>query len=101
MKELFVILLVIFVLLALTAIKYRRQIVSAIEIFRSMKEFRDQLTQQRTPQAAEKPKSVDAGKLVNCAKCGTWVPEQRAIQLRNGSYFCSTACLESLTPTAR
>ena len=100
MKEAFVILVVIAVLLALTAVKYRRQIVGAIQIWRSMKDFRAQLNQQR-PQTPPEPKTVNAGKLVNCAKCGTWVPEQRAIKLRNGTYFCSSACVESMTATPR
>jgi hypothetical protein len=99
MKEAFVILLVIAILLALTAVKYRRQIVGAIEIWRSMKAFRDQLRQK--PEETNSPRPVNAGKLVNCAKCGTWVPEDRAIRLKNGTYFCSSACVESLRASAR
>jgi hypothetical protein len=99
MKEAFVILIVIAILLALTAVKYRRQIVGAIEIWRSMKAFRDQLRQK--PEETNTPRPVNAGKLVNCAKCGTWVPEDRAIRLKNGTYFCSSACVESLTASAR
>ena len=99
MKEALVILLVMAVLVALTAVKYRRQIVGAIQIWRSMKAFRQQLNQKS--QTPNEPRPVNAGKLVNCAKCGTWVPEQRAIKLRNGTYFCSSSCVESMTPTAK
>ena|SRR5688572_6636224 len=93
MKEALVILVVIGVLLVLTAIRYRRQIAAGMQIWRSMKAMRDQFKQQTGKTVEAKP--VDSGKLVNCSKCGTWVPEQRAIKLRDGSSFCSSGCLES------
>ena len=34
-------------------------------------------------------------KLVNCAGCETWIPEDRALNLRKGSaVYCSAECLE-------
>jgi Pyruvate/2-oxoacid:ferredoxin oxidoreductase delta subunit len=94
MKEAFVILAVLGVVLFLTAIRYRRQIAAGVQIWRSMKAMREQFKQQTGKTVKAKP--VDAGKLVNCAKCGTWVPEQKAIMLRDGSAFCSQGCLESV-----
>jgi hypothetical protein len=91
MKEAFVILLVIFALLALTAIRYRRQIVGVIQIWRSLKAMRSQANEKQVPPAT----TSSSGALVNCAKCGTWVPEQRAIKLRGGVIYCSTACMET------
>lgn len=91
MKEAFFILLVIAVLLALTAIRYRRQIAGVIQIWRSLKSMRAQMKEkQGTPQD-----TISSGPLVNCAKCGTWVPEQRTIKLRGGVVYCSTACMET------
>lgn len=96
MKEAFFILLVIAVVLALTAIRYRRQIAGMLHIWRSLKSMKQQMKDKNV-----KPEDqIPAGPLVNCAKCGTWVPEQRAIKLRGGTYYCSSSCLETAV-TAR
>ena len=96
MRETLFILLVIGVLLALTAIRYRKQIAAVLHIWRSLKTVRQQVKQNQ-PSAVE---TKTSGRLVNCAKCGTWVPEERAIQLRGGSNYCSATCLET-TSTVR
>ena len=95
MKEALVILAVIGLLFILTAVRYRRQIGAGIQIWRSMTAMRDQISQQNAKTAELTP--VNSGKLVNCSKCGTWVPEERAIKLRGGAFFCSTGCVESAT----
>lgn len=33
-------------------------------------------------------------KLVRCASCGTWLPASRAVTLKAGATYCSSACLE-------
>ena len=96
MKEAFFILLVIGVLIALTAIRYRRQIVGMIQIWRSLKSMRAQVKEKQV----RPEETISSGTLVNCAKCGTWVPEQRAIKLRGGTVYCSTSCMETAV-TAR
>ena len=95
MKEALVILIVLAVILALTAFRYRRQIGAVLQIWRSLKAVRDQIKEKRVEGSSEE--QVSAGPLVNCAKCGTWVPEQRAIKLRGGIFYCSSACLETTT----
>jgi hypothetical protein len=41
------------------------------------------------------PKRSEGGRLVRCAACGTWIPSERAIQLRaKPAVYCSTSCLE-------
>ena len=97
MREALVILAVMGILLILTAVRYRRQIAAGVQIWRSLKEARQQINRRTKPPAETRP--VDSGKLVNCAKCSTWVPENRAIKLRGGSYFCSSTCVESVTGT--
>jgi len=94
MKEAFFILLVIAVILALTAIRYRRQIVGVIQIWRSLNSMRAQVKEKQ--ESAED--TISSGPLVNCAKCGTWVPEQKAIKLRGGVVYCSTSCMETSVP---
>ena len=95
MREALVILLVLFVILALTAVRYRKQIAAMLHIWRSLKAMRSQIKEKGS---VTEP-SIPAGPLVNCAKCGTWVPEQRAIKLRGGTNYCSSACLESAVTT--
>ena len=95
MKEALVILVVLAVILILTAVRYRRQIAGMLQIWRTLQAARQQI-KQRTERSRE-PEPVAAGPLVNCAKCGTWVPEKSAINLRGGVFYCSTACLETTT----
>ena len=92
MKEALIILAVVGVLLILTAVRYRRHIAGAIQIWRSLQTVRKQMNQGKS--GADRQESIPAGKLVNCARCGTWVPENRAINLRGGASYCSSACLE-------
>jgi hypothetical protein len=95
MREALFILLIIGVILALTAYRYRKQIATMLRIWRSLKAVREQV-KQKTPPPVE---SKTSGRLVNCAKCGTWIPEERAIELRGGSKYCSAACLETTSTT--
>jgi hypothetical protein len=95
MKEALVILLVIAVLIGLTAFRYRRQIAAMLQIWRMLKSMR-QAARPGENRIDSSGQAKDT-RLVNCAKCGTWVPEANAIKLP-GSYFCSASCLESKVP---
>ncbi|HVF29445.1 MAG TPA: hypothetical protein VNA22_00685 [Pyrinomonadaceae bacterium] len=94
MKEALFILVVLAVIVVLTAIRYRRQISGMLQIWRTLKSVRQQMKDGRgaTP---DEPAPAAAGPLVNCARCGTWVPENRAINLRGGVFYCSSTCLET------
>ncbi len=87
MRELFLILIVMAVLLGLTLIRYRKQIAGMIGLARTLKELRDGSV---VPGNAAKGRSQPVA-LVNCAKCGVWVPQDRALSTKN-LYFCSDAC---------
>jgi hypothetical protein len=93
MKETLIVLAVILILLGLTAFRYRRQIMAGVKIWRMMKGIREQVKGSVNDAA---PSQMQAGKLLNCSKCGTWVSEDRAITLGRNTYFCSTACLENV-----
>ncbi len=93
MKEALVILIVLAVILILTAVRYRKQIAAVLQIWRSLKSMRQQVRQKQDQVSGNE--GVSAGPLVNCAKCGTWVPEQKAIKLRGGIIYCSSSCLET------
>ena len=92
MREALVILVVMLALVVLTAIRYRKQIAGMIQIARALKSARDQLRGAQPPAREKQP--LETKPLVNCARCGTWVPQDRAISLRGGTSYCSTACPE-------
>ena len=91
MREALIILLVILVLFALTAFRYRKQIAAMLQVWRMLKSMK-QATRPTENQINSSEKAVNA-RLVNCAKCGTWVPESNALKLRN-TFYCSAACVE-------
>ncbi len=93
MKEIPIILIVILVLLALTAIKYRKQIASLIGVARMLKDAKDAVRQNTI--RGEDARSMQ---LVNCVKCGVWVPQDKAIKIRDGHFYCSNECTELQKP---
>jgi len=91
MREALFILIVVGLLLAFTAFRYRRQIMGAYQVWKMLK--------GTAIRPGESRETIDGGNeasgpLVNCAKCGTWVPESRAIKLGARMFYCSTACVE-------
>ncbi len=83
--EIIFILLVIAVLLGLTAIRYRKQISGIIGFARMLKEAK-----KGAIQSWDEREPAWAGvQLVHCAKCGVWVPESKAMKLRDGNSYCS------------
>jgi len=85
MREAFIILLVIFILAALTAVKYRKQIAGMIGFAKMLKDIRADVSQQ---QSRVKGKSDASIPLVNCSKCSVWVPQTKAIKVGD-VYICS------------
>ena len=96
MREALVILAVMAIIAILTAIRYRRQIAGMIQLWRTLKSVRRQIKEGTGSRTQENAPAV-GGPLVNCARCGTWVPQSRAIILRGGIIYCSTNCVESTT----
>jgi len=83
MREALFILLVVGLLAALTAVRYRKQIAGMIGLARALKEAKADAVQNERV-SGEKP-SVQ---LVNCAKCGIWVPQNKATP-RQQNYYCA------------
>ena len=96
MREAFFILLVLAVLLGLTAYRYRKQLMFAIQIWRTLKGAR-QMQSQRSSQTDPQP--VDNGELVNCSRCGKWTPISTAIKFGPTIYYCTTQCLQHKVKT--
>ncbi|MFZ1700508.1 MAG: PP0621 family protein [Pyrinomonadaceae bacterium] len=86
MRETLFILFVILVLLGLTAIRYRKTIAGLLGVAKMLKEAKNAATGNTI---GGEPASVQ---LVNCAKCGVWVPQAKAIRQREGVFYCSTNC---------
>lgn len=85
MKEALFVLLIVFVLVALTAIKYRKQIAGMIGFAKMLKDVRADLSQQSQRISGQPEASIP---LVNCSKCGVWVPQNKAIKI-GGIFVCS------------
>lgn len=91
MKEAIFILLIVAVLIGWTVFRYRKQLAAMLNVWRMLKTLREGNKPGEGRIAGSEKAS---GPLVNCAKCGTWVPETRAVKLGKNSYYCSAACVE-------
>ncbi|MEP6788573.1 MAG: PP0621 family protein [Acidobacteriota bacterium] len=90
MRDAIFILFVALILLGITAIKYRKQIAGMIGIARMLKEA----TQPPKPNArAFQENNAKSIPLVNCTKCGVWVPQNKARKVGD-LFFCSDECVQ-------
>lgn len=86
MKEALFILLVVCILAALTAVRYRKHISGFIGFARTLKDLKNQAGPTRTLHTEK-----GNVQLVNCQKCGVWVPQDKAI-IQTGQTYCSIEC---------
>ena len=89
MKETAVILVVVATLLALTAIRYRRQIVAIINLYKEVRAVREGLKGSRSGAMTSPPK--DGIPLVKCTRCEKWISENDSIRSSDG-VVCVKAC---------
>lgn len=89
MKWLIVFVLV-FVLLAMLAVRYKKQIIRLIQVWKAFKYLE---TQPRKKEIKKENESGDI-KLVACAKCGSWIPQNEALNPRPDNFYCSAKCFE-------
>ena len=94
MREAIFILIVLVILVGLTLYKYRRQVGFGLEVWRTLKRMRSAADKK-----IESHPETAKGPLVNCTKCGTWVPATNAITLGRASY-CSARCVETAARTS-
>jgi len=90
MRDAIFILFVAFILFGLTALRYRKQIVGMIGVARMLKEAKANVVQGSANFAREPEKSTP---LVNCSKCGVWVPQTKARKIGD-IFFCSDECVQ-------
>ena len=81
----------IVVLVIVVASRYRRQIQMAIYVWRMFRKMR-QAGKTDEKQVETSAKDVP---LIRCTKCGTWTPQNKALNLRSGMFYCSANCLET------
>lgn len=97
MRTALVIIVLAAILLAWTAIRYRKQIVGLIGFVRMI---RDAADPARTRGRISQEKTSVEYELVHCEACGTWVPRDRAIRFDAKTYYCSKDCVKSSLTTA-
>ncbi|HEY0427896.1 MAG TPA: hypothetical protein VGC76_08945 [Pyrinomonadaceae bacterium] len=92
-KFLFILLLLLLVS-GLVALRYRKQIQMALYMFRMFRKMR-QMSKAPEEKQIEKTEASSDAKLVKCARCGTWIPQSKALNLRSKTFYCSANCMES------
>jgi hypothetical protein len=93
MIKVLVILLLLLVVLALIATRYRRQITMGIQIFKMFRQMRTGPLNVSKGKQISKQEDLSNVPLVKCMKCGTWVPQTKAMKL-GGNTYCSAVCVE-------
>jgi hypothetical protein len=89
MREAFVILIAIAILLIFVAIEYRRQIVGVIRFYKQFQAVRRRLAEPVTDNPIRAPQ---AGiQLVKCERCNKWIPETSSVKVA-GKLVCRTEC---------
>ncbi len=102
MKWLILLLLIVFAF-ALVAIRYRRQIQTGIYVWRMFRKMRQTgNTDKKSAGERQINESVNSDNipLVRCAKCGKWIPQTKALNLRSKNFYCSYNCMETAVKVA-
>jgi len=90
MRELLIILFVIAVLIVLTAIKYRRQIVGLIGFYKAFKTMRNSMREGGSrPAMRDRSGGIE---LVKCARCGRWISPSTAVNSLEGLVCSEVDC---------
>ena len=96
MTKILIVLILLLVLLGLVALHYRKQIQMALYVFRMFRKMRQMSrADQPTEKQIEKTETAKDSALVKCSRCGTWVPQSKALNLRSKTFYCSANCMES------
>ena len=85
MREALIILFVVGLLIVLTAIKYRRQIVGLLGFYKTFKVMRESIRDNPTrPVIRDRQEGIE---LVKCSRCGKWISPSTAAN-DSGSLVC-------------
>lgn len=89
-----IILALIALVIILVVSRFRKQIQMALYVFRMFRKMR-QMNKAEEKKISPKADAIDEA-LVSCAKCGTWIPQNKALKLRSGTFYCSANCMETM-----
>jgi hypothetical protein len=93
MKILIVLALLLFVF-ALVALRYRKQIQTALYMWRMFKQMRRMSQPPATEKRIEPQTNKTEVSLVRCLSCGNWIAETNALKLGAKAVYCSPNCME-------
>lgn len=94
MTKFLVILFILIVVFGLVALRYRKQIQMALYVLRMFRKMR-QMNNAPEEKQIEKTESSSDTQLVKCARCGKWIPQSKALNLRSKTFYCSANCMEN------
>jgi Sec-independent protein translocase protein TatA len=96
MTKFLFILLILIVVSGLVALRYRKQIQMALYLLRMFRKMRQMNNSASEEKQIEKTESAPSDvQLVKCARCGKWVPQSKALNLRSKTFYCSANCMEN------
>lgn len=75
------------------AVRYRKQIQAAIYVWKMFRQMRE-AGKQSTKKTQIRETSPEVA-LVKCSKCGTWLQQNEALNLRSKIFYCSANCMEN------
>lgn len=87
-----ILLILLLILVAFVAVRYRRQLQTARQmylLYKRMRQAGNQPEKQINQKASDK-----STPLVRCERCATWIPQSEALKLRSKFTYCSTKCME-------
>ncbi|HVE56205.1 MAG TPA: hypothetical protein VNB22_05205 [Pyrinomonadaceae bacterium] len=83
------------VLVMFIVARFRRQIQTAIYVFKMFRKMR-QMSKSETPEKQiETNNNSNDVQLVRCAKCGSWIPQATSLKLSKNTFYCSSKCMEA------
>ncbi len=90
--KLLIIFVLLLVVLALIAMRYRKQIQTGVYVWRMFRKMRQvNKPQEKRIETDENPAKAT---LIRCVGCGNWVAESNVLKMGNKISYCSSACIE-------
>lgn len=83
-----ILLFLLFLLVAVLSVKYRKQINAAIKFWNQIQQSSEK---KESPQINE----IKQVSLIKCAVCGSWTPQSNSLKSGTNITYCSKNCLEN------
>jgi hypothetical protein len=88
-----IILALVALLIVIVSVRFRRQIQTAIYLFRMVRKMRA-MSRAEMPEADPRTAVAEsADELVRCSKCGKWSSKAGAKRFGTTSFYCSDECM--------